>query len=273
MGYAASFYLEFAQINYARDLWLNINAIQKDVDTLEALSPIKGGEVKAPDLSEQMAVKLENVAFSYAGSGTAEKQNYHLEVKTGEKVAIVGPSGEGKSTLLRLLCRLVEPDSGEIYLFGHRIEEYALEALRKIVVYMPQNTGLWDGSIEENVFWGKSAGDCAGFARKMKQLNLRYDMQKKLKVGGTNLSGGEAQRISFLRALYSHGNLLLLDEPTSNMDTDNTNIVYDMIRGIPRTCTVIIVTHDRKIHEFVDRVIEIDELRKNPDALYEREQK
>ena len=272
LGYAASFYLEFSQINYAKDLWLNVRAIEKDLSAIETLEPIVGGTVETPDFSEDIAVKFENVTFSYDIAVKQKQLGFHFEVKRGEKIAIVGPSGKGKSTLLRLLCRLMEPDSGNIYVCGHKIQDYSLKALRNIVAYMPQNTYLWEGSFKENILWGNSECEDAHELENMSEyLKIDSTLKNKLLLGGLNVSGGEAQKISFMRTLCRRGSILLLDEPTSNMDTKSTEAVYEMIQRLPRECTVIAVSHDRKISNYVDRVIEFDELQKDFNALHEEQ--
>lgn len=268
LSYTGSFYLELSQINYAKDLLMDIRAIEKDLKKIdEAAEAAFGSRERIPE-DAQTAVLMRNVVYSYNGK---EKLSYNLEIKRGEIVALTGNSGRGKTTVFRLLTRLAQPLAGEILLFGCPIHEYTEQTLHASVVYMTQQPYLWEGTIRENLIVEDGCGEDhssaadRGGERKIQEdlafLGLEYNPETKLSAGAAGLSGGEKQRLSFLRSVYAKGELILLDEPTSNLDKAACETVYGSLRKYFSGKTVILISHDERICDFVDRVIRRDENR------------
>ncbi len=257
LSYTGSFYLELSQINYAKDLLMDIRAIEKDLKKIDEAAEVAFGSRERIPEDARTAVTMRNVIYSYNGK---EKLSYNLEIIRGEIVALMGNSGRGKTTVFRLLTRLAQPLAGEILLFGYPIHEYTEETLHGSVVCMTQRPYLWEGTIRENLIPEDGCGE-REIQTDLDFLGLKYNPETKLSADAAGLSGGERQRLTFLRSVYAEGELILLDEPTSNLDKAASETVYGSIRKYFSGKTVIIISHDERICDFVDRVIRLDENR------------
>ena len=172
--------------------------------------------------------------------------NISLEVRRGEVMAVVGPSGSGKSSFLRLLNRLDEPTSGTVFLDGVDYQKIPPRELRRKVGMVTQRQFLFPGTVYDNVSFGpRQRGEEFSQAR-AEELLTRVGLAGYATRDVANLSGGEAQRVSLARALANSPNVLLLDEPTSALDeaakVEVESLICDIIKETHLTC--IIVTHD-----------------------------
>jgi putative ABC transport system ATP-binding protein len=169
-----------------------------------------------------------------------------FEVRTGEVLAIVGPSGSGKSSILRLLNRLDEPTSGTVYLNQIDYREIAPRDLRRKLGMVNQRPYLFPGSVEDNLRFGPSQRGEFLSQDSIEQLLLRVGLKDYASRNVANLSGGEAQRVSVARTLANSPEILLLDEPTSALDATSKLDVESCIQNIVRDqrLTCILVTHD-----------------------------
>ena len=169
-----------------------------------------------------------------------------FEVRTGEVVAIVGPSGSGKSSLLRLLNRLDEPTSGTVYLEQTDYREIAPQELRRKLGMVNQRPYLFPGTVEENLQFGPRQRGESLSPESVEQLLSSVGLKGYVGRNIANLSGGEAQRVSLARTLANSPLVLLLDEPTSSLDETSKLEVESSIRKIVREqrLTCILVTHD-----------------------------
>lgn len=194
-------------------------------------------------------IRIENLSFSYGTRGATLK-DISLEIKSGEKVAIVGPSGSGKTTLLKLLMKFYKSDSGDIFLDDQSIKDINTESYRNCFGYVPQEILLFSGTIAENIAWGSdgaTAKDIFNAAREaqaldfISKLNDRFDT----KVGerGASLSGGERQRIALARILLRKPKILVLDEATSSLDSLSEAAIMKTISSIGKNLTTVIVAH------------------------------
>lgn len=207
-------------------------------------------------------IRLNNVSFAYAGQGGAQIDNITATIRAGERVAIVGRSGSGKSTLLRLVARLAEPDKGAVLLDDFDVRQYAPSDLRQSLGYMGQTTGLLDDTLMQNICLGQGEVDREHFARLMQLLGIadfaaRHPQGYGMQIGprGERLSGGERQSVALSRVLMRHPRVLLLDEPTSSMDTMmEARLVRNMPELIGNT-TLIVATHRAPVLQLVDRII------------------
>ena len=176
-------------------------------------------------------------------------QNVSFDVDKGEIAIINGPSGSGKSTLLRCLNRLIEPDSGEIYFEGKNIFDMDVLSLRRLLGFVPQVPVMFDGTVRDNLL----------FAPKIHNLDVSdEDLEKIIKYVGLpvdyldkpahELSVGEQQRVSIARAMILKPRLLLMDEPTSHLDPENTMLVEDLIKkfNAELEMTFLIVSHSEE---------------------------
>jgi putative ABC transport system ATP-binding protein len=169
-----------------------------------------------------------------------------FEVRRGEMLAIVGPSGSGKTSLLRLLNRLDEPTGGTVYLEGTDYRQIAPRELRRRVGMVTQRAFLFPGTVAENLQFGPRQRGESLSASRVEELLAGVGLADYGSRDGANLSGGEAQRVSFARTLANTPEVLLLDEPTSALDDDSKRDVETIIRKIAEQQGIagVLVTHD-----------------------------
>lgn len=207
-------------------------------------------------------LEFEDVSFAYPGADVLS--GVRFAAHPGEIVALVGPSGGGKSTLLSLVLRLYEPNGGRITLDGRDLREIQVAWLRARIGFVPQDPALFYGTIAENVAFGKpeatraeiEAACRAAHAHEfIAQLPLGYDTI----VGerGTSLSGGQRQRLAIARAIVRNPRILLLDEATSALDADSERGIRDALEVLRPGRTILLVTHRPALVEIADRIVEL----------------
>lgn len=207
-------------------------------------------------------LKVNNLSFKYDEASVLN--NVNLEVKRGQIVALVGPSGCGKSTLLKLLLRFYETNSGDILYNNISINDINTSSLLDNVTLVSQQTYLFDDTIKENIKIAKydatdeeiiEAAKKASIHEFIESLPDKYDT----KVGqlGDNLSAGEKQRIGLARAFLSNAPLILLDEPTSNVDNINEGIILKSLKDQKENKSIILVSHRESTTAIADRIYRI----------------
>lgn len=210
-------------------------------------------------------IKINDLTFRYNNEVVLDSVN--LEINKGEKIALIGPSGSGKTTLMNILSGLIKLDNKNLEADGVVITDKNYKSYRKLISLMPQESYLMNDSIENNILFGsKRSLDSKTFLELLSTVNAEKFVNKLLKKDqeiitedGSNISGGEKQRIIFARSLYQNFELLILDEPTSSLDKENS---FEIIKNIFEKYggkTIIIVTHkiDSKIK--FDRTLFIDQ--------------
>src|ERR1700751_4846652 len=198
-----------------------------------------------PKHNDTIVLRAENLGRSVPNKVLVEAATF--ELRSGETLAIVGPSGSGKTSLLRLLNRLDEPTSGTVYLEGADYRQIAPRDLRRRVGMVTQRPYLFPGPVAENLRFGpRQRGEQLTDTR-VEELLAGVGLVGYAVRDVANLSGGEAQRVSFARTLANEPDVLLLDEPTSALDDDAKAEVEALIRQIAheRELTSVLVTHDR----------------------------
>lgn len=206
----------------------------------------------------------ENVTFGYKGRDEVLK-NIDMRIKKGESIAIVGESGSGKSTFVKLLMRFWDVNSGKVEFGGENVKTLETNALRRHQVLMSQETYLFNETIEDNIKISnlkatevevKEAAKKAAIHEFIESLPNGY----KTKVGelGSNLSSGEKQRIGLARAFLSKGEVLILDEPTSNLDTLNEGVILNSIKENKKDKTIILITHRKSTSAVCEKVFKVE---------------
>jgi ABC-type bacteriocin/lantibiotic exporter with double-glycine peptidase domain len=208
------------------------------------------------------AVTLEGVTFAYTDEPVIRALS--LEIRAGERVAIVGPSGAGKSTLVSLVMGLYQPQVGRLLADDVPFERLDMRSFRRQVGVVLQDPVLFPGTIRENLAFGRPeasdeeivvAAETATAHAFIERLPEGYDTR----VGdeGVGLSGGQRQRIAIARALLGEPGLLLLDEPTTYLDEAGVTALMANLASLPRVPTVVLVTHDPQAAAHADRVVEL----------------
>lgn len=209
-------------------------------------------------------VELRNVSFAY-GKGDFVLENLSFQIRPGEAVAIMGPSGIGKTTLLSLLLSFYRPSRGEIYFDGRPAGEYELTSLRRRLGYLPQEPRLLAGTILENLRLGnpaageeevRAAAAAAGIEERI--LSFPEGYATRVGEGGFRLSAGERQRLALARALVVGPDILILDEPTAALDEASEQTLLDCLNRWRHGRTVIVVTHRPATARRCDRVVHLE---------------
>ena len=215
------------------------------------------------EVSFSKALTFDNVSFRYADHGNV-LSCVSFEVKKGEMVAIVGPTGGGKSTIVSLLTRLFEPQSGVIAIDGLPIRQITQKALRDFFAVVPQKPFLFHDTVRENIRFGRSFSDeavrCAAKRAHAEEFicDLPQGYDTLLAEAGKSLSGGQQQRLAIARALIKESPILVLDEATSSLDTSSESQIKLALRELKGSVTQIVIAHRLSTIEDADRIIVID---------------
>jgi ABC-type multidrug transport system fused ATPase/permease subunit len=209
-------------------------------------------------------VELNNVSFSY-GADRPVLNTLSLRVNPGERVAIAGPSGNGKSTVARLVARLYDVRSGRILIEGIDVRDIKLKSLRSSVIFVPQDPVLFDVTLRENLLYGNARASNEELEQVARLAQLE-DLIRKLPHGwdeplgprGNRLSGGERQRVALARALLQRPKVLILDECTSALDALTEQRVLDGLDDFLHNVTTIIISHRPFATRWADRVVHLD---------------
>ncbi|MBM4267151.1 MAG: ABC transporter ATP-binding protein [Deltaproteobacteria bacterium] len=204
------------------------------------------------------AIELRNVEFAYE-PGLPVLQDFSLEIAPGEKLALVGASGSGKTTTALLCLRFFDPSAGTILLDGEGVRAYRLDALRSAFGVVLQPPLLFPGTLRENLVYGRAEAGEAEIAAAIETAQLgdliaRLPEGLETVVGWTTLSAGERQRVTVARALVRRAPILLLDEPTASLDVDTEARLLAALEAHRRGRTCLLITHSRATLEWADRI-------------------
>lgn len=247
--------------NLSNNLFHTIAAGNRVLDLLEEEPAVE--EVSEKETVEFADMKLENVSFAYDDEVILE--DFNMEIKKNTIIGIYGKSGCGKSTLLKLLMRFWEVNNGAITIGGKNINEINTSDLRKMQSFVTQDTYLFNDTIANNIGIAKENATMEEIIAAAKKASI-HDFIMSLpkgydsKVGelGGNLSGGEKQRIGIARAFLHDAPMILLDEPTSNLDSLNEGIILKSLMESKENKTIIIVSHRKSTMNIADVVLDVE---------------
>lgn len=248
----------YARAKASAERMTEVLAVDNEVESAsssidEASSDLKLGELV-----------FNNVSFQYPGTEAAVLSNVSFQVKSGEKLAIMGATGAGKSTLLQLIPRFYNVTEGQIYVEGKDVQQWDLQELRDIIGYVPQQSLLFTGSIADNVRWGDTEAEMDEVLNATMQAQIHASVEDfpsgyDTRVGqkGVNLSGGQKQRLSIARALLRKGHILILDDSTSALDVKTEQALWDALSE--ESATMLVVTQKIRTAKGADHILLIDE--------------
>jgi ABC-type multidrug transport system fused ATPase/permease subunit len=222
--------------------------------------------VAAPATLANPTLRLKDVVFSYANAGKPAVNGCTLEVRPGETVALVGHSGSGKTTVTNLVLRTLAPQSGCIELDGRSAEEVPSDWLRAHLALVPQDPYLFYGTIAENLRVARADASEADLVAACKAANI-HDHIASLPKGfdtlvgerGTSLSGGQVQRLAIARALLKNAPIIILDEPTSQIDLETEKVIHEALDKLTHNKTVLLIAHRLSTVEKADRIVVMGE--------------
>ena len=215
---------------------------------------------------EQAQLSFEKVSFTYPDTGIKALKNISFDLNEGETLGIVGKTGSGKSTLLELIARLYDPTEGKVIIDNQNANAYALNNLREVIGYVPQNPFLFSESIENNIRFGKNDASHEEIVEAAKNAAV-HDNIKDFKDGyktllgerGVTLSGGQIQRLSIARALIKDPMILLFDDCLSAVDADTEEIILTHLNRVSQDKTTCIVSHRVSSVKNADKIIVLKE--------------
>jgi ABC-type multidrug transport system fused ATPase/permease subunit len=234
----------------------------------------KPDAITAPPLHGR--IEFRNVVFSYPSIGSSKKKGdekarptlngLSFTIQPGQVVAVVGHTGAGKSTIAQLIPRLYDPKEGQILIDGHDIRDFTLESLRAQMSMVLQESILFTGSIVENIAYGRPDASGVEIIEAAQNANADEFISKFpdgyytiLGERGSNLSGGQRQRIAIARAFIRDTPILILDEPSTGLDAESTDLVLQALRKLMKDKTTIIISHELNLIRHADQIIVIKE--------------
>lgn len=223
-------------------------------------SSAKGGRVGA---GEALSLSVEGLVFRHVEGTAPVFHDFDLEVKPGERIALVAPSGEGKSTLLALIAGLVVPESGTIRIGGLLVDSANATHLRASIAWIGQDPHIFPGTIRSNVTMGRADVDPARVSAALEAVSLSELAARRgpamIGEGGFGLSGGEALRLALARASATpQAGLVLADEPTAHLDRETAREITESLLRVSRGKTLVVATHDPVLAARMDRVITLN---------------
>jgi ABC-type multidrug transport system fused ATPase/permease subunit len=233
------------------------------IELLETAPEVKENPNAKPFAGDR-SIAIDNVRFGYDPK-TPVLHEVSLTIRAGASVALIGPSGGGKTTLLQLLPRFYDPDAGAVRIGGIDLREMQLADLRRHIAYVQQEAILLPTTVAENISYGRAeatraeieaAARAANAASFIERLPQGYDTI--VGEGAARLSVGEKQRLNLARAFLKDAPIVLLDEPTSSLDVENEELVIQSLRELMRGRTTLIVAHRLATIRGVDRIFVLD---------------
>lgn len=254
-----------------------VNLHQRGVASLGRLDTILQ---EKPEIDEQLAemrtaqalvdskldrgakIEYRNVSFAYGQAATPALSSINIDIPAGSMVAVVGPTGCGKSTLVNLIPRLFDPQSGQITIDGKDIRHYSLAELRRLIGFVPQETFLFSETVRENIAFGVESSSLEDVRRASETAGLLADIESFPEqfdtiVGerGITLSGGQKQRAAIARAVIREPRILILDDALSSVDTQTEEVILSRLQNVLRNRTALVISHRTSTIKHADLII------------------
>jgi ATP-binding cassette, subfamily B, bacterial MsbA len=259
-------YMVFAPVKKLGDAYTFLQEIMagiERIDTVLFTGKEDNGLIKVEGIRE--GISFENVSFAYSPDSAPVLKNINLQIRSGEVIAIAGPSGAGKTSLADLLPRFVDPVKGSIKIDGTDLREMDLKSLRDLIGIVSQDIILFNDTILENIAFGNPDADLNDI-RKAAKMAYADEFIERLPEGyytmigerGLKLSGGQRQRLAIARAILKNPPLLILDEATSSLDTVSESLVQKALEGLMKQRTTIVIAHRISTIKNADRVVVLE---------------
>jgi ABC-type multidrug transport system fused ATPase/permease subunit len=267
MEFTIEFYGPLRNLARIYDLYTSSMAASERIFALqdttpEVTEPPKETRIELAPLQKE--IRFETVSFGYDPK-TPVLKNLSLSIKCNEKIAIVGATGSGKSTLINLLCRFYDPEDGRITIDGVNIRDVSLRSLRRQMGIVLQDSFLFEGTILENIRYGKPDATDEQVFEASKAVNadkfivsLPEAYNAKIEEGSSNISIGQRQLISFARTLLTNPRILILDEATSSVDPYTELYIQDALKKLLENRTAIIIAHRLSTVRMADEIVVLD---------------
>jgi ATP-binding cassette, subfamily B, bacterial len=239
---------------------------ERIIDLLTAEPSVKDSPDARPAPSLEGRVAFENVYFAYDEEAGEVLHGMDFEVEAGRRVALVGVSGAGKTTVTSLLARLYDPQGGRVLVDGEDVKEYTLKSLRDSITFVPQEPMLFRATVAENISYGKpgasveeieEAARLAGADDFIQEMSEGYETL--LAERGESLSGGQRQRVSIARAMLRNTPILVLDEPQSGLDAEAAEAVESHWRELTEGRTTFVIAHELRLVKGVDKILVLED--------------
>ncbi|URZ17234.1 ABC transporter ATP-binding protein [Clostridium felsineum] len=250
--------------NVIADIRMCNQSFKRIFEVLDRESERTSGEIFDSEDVENI-IECKDLSFAYENNNINIINDFNCVIKRGKKVALVGYSGSGKSTILKLISTIYEPKSGDIKIYGNSLGKLNLSYIRSKIAVVSQESFLFPTTIEDNIRIGKESATHEQIVNAAKMakahefiMKLPEDYKTRIGERGLNLSGGQRQLISIARAILKDAQILIMDEPTASLDSQSEFLVQEALANIMENKTIIVAAHKLKTIEHADEVLVID---------------
>jgi ATP-binding cassette subfamily B protein/subfamily B ATP-binding cassette protein MsbA len=249
----------------AATLQNGLSGLDRILDLLDEPTETDAGEVRVEETTVAGRVTFDRVSFAYPGASDHALHDIDLDIQAGETIALVGPSGSGKTTLCNLVARFYDPTSGRILLDGTDVAEVDIASYRHLIGIVDQDVFLFDGTIGENIAYGNRHATPGDVRRAAEMANavefiepLAHGFETLIGERGVKLSGGQRQRLAIARAVLADPRILILDEATSNLDTQSELTIQTSLAALLESRTAVVIAHRLSTIAHADRIVVLE---------------